>query len=200
MNHWFRGTSLCIALLVGMLGLSVSLASVACAQDAAPAATETADAAGAGDSAEAGRCRSSGRRSSRCASRHCRRNNFRACKRDLVALRSAVILMQAGFALVEVGLNSAKNTVNILAKNLLDFGLGVILFFGVGYGLMYPGADYAGKYFGFDSSRLFAIPDLGRSIQPAATDRLSVPSSVRCYRCDDCFRCCCWPNEVWVLT
>ncbi len=52
MNHWFRGTSLCIALLVGMLGLSVSLASVACAQDAAPAATEPADAAGAGDSAE----------------------------------------------------------------------------------------------------------------------------------------------------
>lgn len=35
-----------------------------------------------------------------------------------------VIFMQAGFALVESGLNSAKNTVNILFKNLMDFSVG----------------------------------------------------------------------------
>ena len=35
-----------------------------------------------------------------------------------------VIFMQAGFALVETGLNSAKNSVNILFKNLIDFVMG----------------------------------------------------------------------------
>jgi Amt family ammonium transporter len=60
-----------------------------------------------------------------------------------------VLFMQAGFAMVETGLNAAKNAVNILAKNLIDMVIGVLLFFIVGYGLMYPGADYAGKWFGF---------------------------------------------------
>lgn len=48
-----------------------------------------------------------------------------------------VLFMQAGFAMVEVGLNSAKNTVNILFKNIMDVSVGVLLFFLVGYGLMY---------------------------------------------------------------
>ena len=60
-----------------------------------------------------------------------------------------VIFMQAGFALVEVGLNQAKNAVNISFKNLMDFCIGAILYLFVGYGLMYPGADYAGKWFGY---------------------------------------------------
>ncbi|QDT57000.1 Ammonia channel precursor [Caulifigura coniformis] len=60
-----------------------------------------------------------------------------------------VIFMQAGFALVESGLNSAKNTVNILFKNTIDFCVGVLLYFFIGYALMYPGGDYAGKYFGY---------------------------------------------------
>ena len=49
-----------------------------------------------------------------------------------------VLFMQAGFAMLEVGLNSAKNTVNILFKNVMDLSVGVILFLFVGYGLMYP--------------------------------------------------------------
>ncbi len=60
-----------------------------------------------------------------------------------------VIFMQAGFSLVEVGLNSAKNAVNILFKNTIDFCLGVTLFYLIGYALMYPGADFAGGYFGY---------------------------------------------------
>lgn len=60
-----------------------------------------------------------------------------------------VLFMQAGFALVEVGLNSAKNAVNILFKNTADLCIGVLLFYLVGYALMYPGGDYAGKYFGY---------------------------------------------------
>ncbi|ANT65065.1 MULTISPECIES: ammonium transporter [Prosthecochloris] len=60
-----------------------------------------------------------------------------------------VIFMQAGFALVESGLNSAKNTVNILYKNLMDLSVGAILFFVIGYGLMYPGDAFTGGWFGF---------------------------------------------------
>lgn len=52
-----------------------------------------------------------------------------------------VIFMQAGFALVETGLNSSKNAVNIMFKNYMDFVVGAILFFLVGYGIMYPGTD-----------------------------------------------------------
>ncbi|MDB4694829.1 hypothetical protein OAF47_00005, partial [bacterium] len=53
-----------------------------------------------------------------------------------------VLFMQAGFAMVEVGLNSAKNTVNILAKNVMDLSVGVILFLFIGFGLMYPGTSW----------------------------------------------------------
>ncbi len=60
-----------------------------------------------------------------------------------------VIFMQAGFALVETGLNSAKNAINILFKNTIDFCMGVIIYFFIGYALMYPGADFSGKYFGY---------------------------------------------------
>lgn len=50
-----------------------------------------------------------------------------------------VLFMQAGFALLESGLNSAKNTVNILFKNIIDLSAGALLFYIVGYSLMYPG-------------------------------------------------------------
>ncbi len=48
-----------------------------------------------------------------------------------------VFWMQAGFALVEAGFTRAKNTINILMKNLLDFALGSLAFFCVGFGLMF---------------------------------------------------------------
>ena len=50
-----------------------------------------------------------------------------------------VLFMQAGFAMLEAGFNEAKNVVNILCKNLMDLCVGVLLFFVIGYGLMYPG-------------------------------------------------------------
>jgi len=50
-----------------------------------------------------------------------------------------VLFMQAGFAMVESGFNAAKNTVNILYKNAMDVSVGVLLFFVIGFGLMYPG-------------------------------------------------------------
>lgn len=68
-----------------------------------------------------------------------------------------VIFMQAGFAVLESGLNSSKNTVNILTKNVMDFGLGVLLYFLIGYGIMYSGTDSA--WFGFDGP--VSAPTLG---------------------------------------
>lgn len=54
-----------------------------------------------------------------------------------------VFFMQAGFALVETGFTRAKNAVNIIMKNLMDFSVGSIAFFVVGYAFMY-GASAAG--------------------------------------------------------
>ncbi|MBN2337940.1 MAG: ammonium transporter [Acidobacteria bacterium] len=48
-----------------------------------------------------------------------------------------VFFMQAGFALVETGFTRAKNAVNILMKNLMDFSVGSLAFFLVGFGLMF---------------------------------------------------------------
>lgn len=60
-----------------------------------------------------------------------------------------VLFMQAGFAMLESGLNAAKNTVNILFKNLMDLSVGVLLFYAVGYSLMY-GDSFLGGWFGFE--------------------------------------------------
>ena len=54
-----------------------------------------------------------------------------------------VLAMQAGFAMLEAGLNSVKNTVHILFENTLDLAIGVLLFFLVGYSFMY-GDDASG--------------------------------------------------------
>lgn len=48
-----------------------------------------------------------------------------------------VMWMQAGFAMVETGFTRAKNSVNILMKNLLDFSFGSIAYWAVGFGLMF---------------------------------------------------------------
>ena len=48
-----------------------------------------------------------------------------------------VFFMQAGFAMVEAGLTRAKNTVNILMKNLMDFSVGSLVYWAIGFGLMF---------------------------------------------------------------
>jgi Amt family ammonium transporter len=48
-----------------------------------------------------------------------------------------VMFMQPGFALVESGFTRAKNTANILMKNLLDFSSGSFFYWLVGYSIMY---------------------------------------------------------------
>ncbi|MDR1874703.1 MAG: ammonium transporter [Synergistaceae bacterium] len=54
-----------------------------------------------------------------------------------------VFFMQAGFAMVETGFTRAKNAGNIVMKNLMDFCLGSVVFWALGFGLMF-GTDLGG--------------------------------------------------------
>jgi Amt family ammonium transporter len=54
-----------------------------------------------------------------------------------------VFWMQAGFAMVESGFTRSKNAANLLMKNLIDFAGGALVFFAIGFGLMY-GTSAAG--------------------------------------------------------
>lgn len=48
-----------------------------------------------------------------------------------------VMLMQAGFAILEASLTRQKNCNNVLMKNIMDFAIGSIIFLVVGFGLMF---------------------------------------------------------------
>lgn len=48
-----------------------------------------------------------------------------------------VFFMQAGFAMVESGFTRAKSAVNIMMKNLMDFSMGSIAFWAIGFGIMF---------------------------------------------------------------
>ena len=54
-----------------------------------------------------------------------------------------VFWMQAGFAMVEAGFTRAKNTGNIIMKNLMDFCIGTVTFILIGFGLL-MGEDLVG--------------------------------------------------------
>ena len=73
-----------------------------------------------------------------------------------------VFWMQAGFAMVEAGFTRAKNTGNIIMKNLMDFCIGTVVFILIGFGLLMgedlfgfigrPGFDLFTSYAEFDFS------------------------------------------------
>lgn len=48
-----------------------------------------------------------------------------------------VFFMQAGFAMVEAGFTRAKNSINIMMKNLMDFSIGTLGYWAIGFGLMF---------------------------------------------------------------
>lgn len=54
-----------------------------------------------------------------------------------------VFFMQAGFAMVETGLTRAKNAGNIVMKNMMDLSIGTVVFWIIGFGLMF-GKDIGG--------------------------------------------------------
>ena len=72
---------------------------------------------------------------------------------NIVLLFSAVLVlfMQAGFAALESGMSPLNNTVNIMFKNFTDLCVGVLLFYTVGYSIMYgPDASGGLGLFGWD--------------------------------------------------
>lgn len=66
-----------------------------------------------------------------------------------------VFIMHLGFSLLEIGLTRAKNTINILFKNVMVIIIGILTYTLVGFSLMYPGEFFAGGFFGFSG---FGIP------------------------------------------
>ena len=80
-----------------------------------------------------------------------------ASSMDMIWLTLAaalVFFMQAGFAMVEIGLTRPKNAGNIIMKNLMDFSGGAIIFWVVGWALMYGNA-----YGGFGSNTFLMSDD-----------------------------------------
>jgi len=67
-----------------------------------------------------------------------------------------VMWMAAGFAMLEAGLVRAKNTTEILTKNVALFAIACTMYMLMGYNIMYPGDDFAGGLIpGFDLSFMF---------------------------------------------
>ena len=66
-----------------------------------------------------------------------------------------VMFMQPGFAMVEAGFTRSKNTANILMKNLMDFAIGSILYWAIGFTIMY--GDSIGGFIGMPN--LFFMSD-----------------------------------------
>lgn len=83
-----------------------------------------------------------------------------------------VFFMQAGFAMLEAGFNSSKNVVNILFKNSMDICVGVLLFFFIGFGIMYP-TVYDGDW--SEVSGIFAFGGFGLDDYVITADRTFSP-------------------------
>ena len=87
-----------------------------------------------------------------------------------------VMWMAAGFAMLEAGLVRSKNVTTQLTKNVALFAIAGIMYWFVGYGLMYPGDDwtivgYVGKFFAITS-----LEPVGLSAADAALDYASTAS------------------------
>lgn len=64
----------------------------------------------------------------------------------LVLAATLVMFMQAGFALVEAGFTRSKNSANIIMKNLMDFSVGGLMYWAIGFALAYGGSSVGGWF------------------------------------------------------
>lgn len=87
-----------------------------------------------------------------------------------------VFFMQAGFAMLESGSTRSKGAANIMMKNLMDFCIGSIAFYFVGYGLMF-GASVGGW---FGSSDFFGSIDHTLSVAGIPIDAFILWETVFC--------------------
>ncbi|MFQ3576568.1 MAG: ammonium transporter [Cytophagales bacterium] len=66
-----------------------------------------------------------------------------------------VFIMHLGFASLETGLTRSKNATNILFKNTVIPGIGLLTYALWGFNIMYPGGDFEGGFFGFAGFGVF---------------------------------------------
>jgi len=64
-----------------------------------------------------------------------------------LVMGALVMWMAAGFTMLEAGLVRAKNTAEILTKNVGLYSIACIMYMLMGYAIMYPGDDFAGGVF-----------------------------------------------------
>ncbi|MCB0554974.1 MAG: ammonium transporter [Phaeodactylibacter sp.] len=66
----------------------------------------------------------------------------------MLVATALVFIMHLGFATLEAGFVQRKNAVNILFKNTMIISIGLLTYYVIGFGLMYPGGE-GGGFFGF---------------------------------------------------
>ncbi len=79
----------------------------------------------------------------------------------VITAAALVFFMQAGFALLESGMSRSKNAVNVVMKNYMDVCIGSIIFWMIGYGLMF--GDNATGFFGITHFFPQSLSDMGYS-------------------------------------
>jgi len=85
----------------------------------------------------------------------------------VVLCAAIVFFMQAGFCMVETGFTRAKNAGNIIMKNLMDFALGSITYWVVGFSIMF-GVSAGGFIGGLDLFSTGTFEHLGLTIPKEA--------------------------------
>lgn len=163
--NWTRIPLFGVFLLVGILGVSLLFATAAGAAEADDdAKPETTVGAGDGSTPEAEKQDKKEEEKALTPVEKLEKKTAYTINTLIMFVCGVLVLfMQAGFAMLEVGLNSAKNTVNILFKNVMDLSVGVVLFLLIGYGLMYGGNPEKNKYFGY-SHPLMTLNDGGAEV------------------------------------
>lgn len=110
-----------------------------------------------------------------------------------------VYFMQAGFAMVETGFTRAKNSGNILMKNMMDFVLGSIFFFIIGFALMFGGSNAFIGTAGFFHPK--SLADADGHVQRTADRRIhDFPDRVLCNIGNDCIRSYGRENQIYLLS
>ena len=82
----------------------------------------------------------------------------------MMVCTALVFFMHLGFSLLEIGLTRQKNTINILFKNIFIICAGLLLYYLVGFSLMYPGTFNG--YFGFSGFGI-SLPENGNEFSYA---------------------------------
>ena len=83
----------------------------------------------------------------------------------LAVCTALVFFMQAGFAMLETGFTRRKNACNILMKNIMDFSIGSLCYWVIGFGIMFGGTTaFAGKLDLFSMQDYAAAGDISQSV------------------------------------